>query len=123
MNETPPAPRKRGRPPKPKPAAPPPPLVAGAHMIAQVDDMEHPLVGVLFIIGAIRGADVHGFYLRNDGSKEFVTVPLAAIKVVGKSFKTSREPCSPEWNKAANEETKEVKAIDQAPQTPDEINL
>lgn len=138
MNDTNPAPtvkRGRGRPkgtknkdpymrniPTPTPSIIAP-LKPEINMVAQINDMENPLVGVMFIIGGIRGIDVHGFFLTKSLEKEFVTTTLNAIKIIGKSAVTSREPCSPDWNKAQNEETKAIKAIDETPQTPGEINL
>lgn len=126
MNETQPPPpsavRRRGRP--PKAAAPivapeivkpeplpsiedvaraiqgPPVTQYGAISICdvvQVTSPTSPHYGTLFIVGDIRAAMVHGFYMASAGKKEFIAVGIDECTHIGISKTRSKEPVSPQW--------------------------
>lgn len=68
------------------------------HDVVQVTDQTSRLYGMFFIVGDVRHNKVHGYYIAEGRSKNFVTVPLELVRAVGgKALVRSSTPCSPKW--------------------------
>lgn len=67
--------------------------------LVQVLDPKLPnrIYGITFIVGGIKGGNVHGFTIRPGGGKEFFTVPEASVHSYGESQVKARVATSPEW--------------------------
>jgi len=65
--------------------------------VVQVYNNESRYYGVLFQVGEMKEGSVHGYFLKEGGKREFITVKAGEIKLIGESRVRLRQPCSGKW--------------------------
>jgi hypothetical protein len=83
-------------------AQPTPPWL---HNVVEVISKESRHYGVLFRLGDIKGGKAHGYILKEQGGREYITVGADQIQTMGKAKIKAGRCCSGQWI----EEHREVK--------------
>lgn len=86
----------------PPQATPAPPWL---HNVVEVISKESRHYGVLFRLGDIKGGKAHGYILKEQGGREYITVGADQIQTMGKAKIKAGRCCSGQWI----EEHREVK--------------
>jgi hypothetical protein len=85
-------------------AGTPLPVTPQIHDVVQVNNPNSEHFGVLFQIGDINEGKLHGFIMHTGGRKEFVTVGVGEVIVVGIARMRSKQPVSEQWAAMRNAE-------------------
>lgn len=70
---------------------------AKVHDVVQVNDRENRYHGALFTIGGMADGWVHGYILKEQGGKDFITVKIHEVHRIGPAKVRSAVPCSRQW--------------------------
>jgi len=65
--------------------------------VVQVHNKENRYYGVLFQVGDVKDGSVHGYILNECGRREFITVKIDEVKLIGESRVRLTTPCSGQW--------------------------
>ena len=74
-----------------------PPAPDWLHSIVEVVSKEGKHYGVLFKLGDIKAGRAHGYILKENGGREFITVPVEHIEIRAVSKVKAKEYCSRQW--------------------------
>jgi hypothetical protein len=75
----------------------PPPAPPWLHNIVQVISKEGRHFGRIFQLGDIKDGKAHGYYIKEHGDREYVTVPADHIAMIGPARIRLKQPCSDKW--------------------------
>jgi len=67
------------------------------HNVVEVTSKDSRYFGVLFRLGDIRGGKAHGYILKEQGGREYITVASDHITTVGKAKVKAGRCCSGQW--------------------------
>ena len=74
-----------------------PPAPDWLHSVAEVVSKEGHHYGVLFKLGDIKAGKAHGYILKENGGREYITVPVEHIEIRALSKVKAKEYCSRQW--------------------------
>lgn len=67
------------------------------HSVVEVTSKDSRHFGVLFRLGDIKAGKAHGYILKEQGGREFVTVAADHIEIIGKPKVKAMRCCSGQW--------------------------
>ncbi len=79
------------------PPTAPPPAPPWLHNIVQVVSKEGRHFGRIFQLGDIKDGKAHGYFIKEHGDREYVTVPSDHIATIGPARIKLKQACSDKW--------------------------